>query len=94
VVELDCGVGWEVGVDDDVAGILGLVLSEIVGLHKYHDHVALAALFAKFFGTGNREGGHSFGELLDFGVHFFEGSYGDNHLLVFGCFQIKSWFSL
>ncbi len=56
MIELDCGVGWEVGIDDDIAGILGLVLAEIVGLYKYHDHVAMTVLFAQFLGTGSREG--------------------------------------
>ena len=80
--ELDCGVG----IDDDVIRIFCLLSAEIVGLNKYHDHVAMVALLTYFFGIGSSECANSFAELIDFGVHFFKLSRGGNFFLFFGYF--------
>jgi hypothetical protein len=61
VVELDCGVGWKVGVDDDNANIVDLVFAKMVGLNKYHDRILRnGCLVCVVFGTGCRESGYSF----------------------------------
>ena len=39
--EVNAGVGWVMGVDDDVAAVLGQVFSETVGVEEYHYQVAV-----------------------------------------------------